>query len=210
MTTKGSVQAYPMKSAGRDEAAANARQKLLEAEGMAERLQMAAARQKRLKAEAELQTRLSSQMDAKKRERVLAQKRTAEKQKKHLESKFAKSKRVEDRQREDEKRRRLEEAMATAARELYGSRRTKVSIRSKILDPQSHYQMLGLVSLNIMPTDAEIKEAWRAQMQAHHPDRPGGSTEKAAQINSAADALSTEDKRTAYQRDGFWNGSGGR
>ena len=42
-----------------------------------------------------------------------------------------------------------------------------------------------------MPTDAEIKEAWRAQMQAHHPDRPGGSTEKAAQINSAADALST-------------------
>jgi len=51
--------------------------------------------------------------------------------------------------------------------------------------------MLGLVSLNIMPSDAEIKEAWRVQMQTHHPDRPGGSTEKAAQINSAADALST-------------------
>lgn len=59
---KPSTPTAPIKATGLDEDAAAVRRKLVEDEGMKERLQMAAHRQKKLRAEKELHARLSMEV----------------------------------------------------------------------------------------------------------------------------------------------------
>jgi curved DNA-binding protein CbpA len=62
-----------------------------------------------------------------------------------------------------------------------------------------YYATLG-VAKNASPV--EIKAAWRKAAAVAHPDRPGGSNEKMAMINEAADALLNPVKRIRYDGTG--------
>lgn len=47
---------------------------------------------------------------------------------------------------------------------------------------QPWWEVLGVLKT---ATQADVKEAWRRQCSMHHPDKPGGSHEKMAEINRA-------------------------
>lgn len=72
-------------------------------------------------------------------------------------------------------------------------RRTSANAPAKVHDHDSHYVALGLApgTLAAIPTDDEVKDAWRKRMREVHPDVPGGSTEKASRVNQAFAALET-------------------
>lgn len=66
-----------------------------------------------------------------------------------------------------------------------------VYLGCQVHDIDLYYRKLGLTGLSSVPDDAVVKNAWRQQMQLCHPDRPGGSTEKASEVNEAFEKLST-------------------
>lgn len=70
-------------------------------------------------------------------------------------------------------------------------RRTAANAPAKIYDHDSHYASLALslAELSSLPTDDEVKDAWRRRMREVHPDVPGGSTDKASRVNQAFEAL---------------------
>jgi hypothetical protein len=72
-------------------------------------------------------------------------------------------------------------------------RRTTANAPAKIYDLDSHYAALafGLTEMSKLPTDDEVKDAWRRRMREVHPDVPGGSTDKASRVNQAFEALET-------------------
>jgi hypothetical protein len=102
-------------------------------------------------------------------------------------------------------------------------RRTTANAPAKIYDLDSHYAALafGLTEMSKLPTDDEVKDAWRRRMREVHPDVPGGSTDKASRVNQAfailqsrpwltiltaplsAPLTATDANRRAYQRKGL-------
>jgi molecular chaperone DnaJ len=65
--------------------------------------------------------------------------------------------------------------------------------------PRDYYDILGVKR---GASDAEIKSAFRTLAHQHHPDKPGGDSEKFKEINSAYQTLSDPQKRAQYEQFG--------
>lgn len=64
-----------------------------------------------------------------------------------------------------------------------------------------YYQILGVSKQS---SHDEIKKAYRKLAMQHHPDRPDGDHTKFAEINTAYDTLSNDDKRKQYDHQTLW------
>ena len=65
------------------------------------------------------------------------------------------------------------------------------------------------LEINQQATDAEIKKAYRGLSLRHHPDRPGGNSEKFRQISEAYEILGDAQKKAEYDRFGGGEVGGG-
>ena len=63
------------------------------------------------------------------------------------------------------------------------------------LEGTLHYEVLGI---DRRATAEEVRRAFREKARLHHPDKPGGSAEKFAEVKRAYETLGNEERRRVY------------